>query len=104
MQQICKAHMLISIGAIILPFNPASFLIIIMLNCTVMLRRIVMCQRRSEEIKNSGPIVRIAIKLTEFGMDVMTVVSVLSAAAVILFHNDIRSCSIFSQRKAHSWH
>ena len=61
---------------------------VVMLSCSLRLRRIVNCKQRSEEMNNASLIIRIAIKVADIGMDAMTVLSVLSVAAVLVLHSD----------------
>ncbi len=65
-----------------------------MLNCSLRLRRIIHYTRRSGKMNNAGLILRIAIKVAHIGMDAMTVVSVLSAAAVLVLHSDFLGCIV----------
>jgi hypothetical protein len=98
MQEICKAHVFISMVAILLvPFNPAAVLMIILLNCSFMLRRILKCQQRSEESKHCGAALRAALHIMQVGMDVMTAAAVLSAAALLVLYTDVLRSSPFIQ-------
>ncbi len=87
-QQICTAHLLISIGTFFLPFNPAALLVVILLNCSLMLHRIVIYQQISDEIKKWSGILRIASKITQIGLDIASVVLVLAAAVVAILYSD----------------
>ncbi len=84
MFQICKAHIIFSIGIFVLPFNPASLLALILLNCALMLRRIADCQRKSKEIKGWSPTHRNAMLTTQIVMDLTTFCLALLSAAVIV--------------------
>ncbi len=91
-QQICKTHFFISVGTYLLPFvttfNQATVLVGILLNSSFMLHRVVKCQRRSEETRSSSLIVRIMTKITQIGMEIMTVGLLLLAVVVALLDSD----------------
>jgi hypothetical protein len=80
-QQICKTHLCLSVAIFLLPFNPAALIVGILLNCSMMLRRIAECLRRSDEIKNWSMTHQAAIKITQIGMDLMTICLVFVAAS-----------------------
>jgi len=82
MQQICQTHICAFIAIYFLPINPASLLVVILLNCSLMLRRIVKCHRRSEQIQKWSRNHRNAIRVTQIGMGLTTSCLIAIAAVV----------------------
>jgi hypothetical protein len=90
LQHICQTHICISIAIFLFPFfSPAALVVGILLNFSSMLRRIVKSQRESEKIKKLGAVLRVAIKITQIGMEIFSFGLILIAAAVITIHSDI---------------
>jgi hypothetical protein len=101
MQEICNTHLCVSIAIYFLPLNPAALLVVILLNCSLMLRRIVVFQRRCEQIQKWNRALRTAVSVTHVGMDLTTGCLIMIAAVVAtLYMNAFLSPSEFLSSSA----
>jgi hypothetical protein len=90
MNAVYKAHFWVTVAIVFLPYhNAVSALVLLLMNCVVMMRRIVAIQRRSTQIQNWTPATRLGLRLTQFGMDLTSVLFV--AVVIVLVYSIIIS-------------
>ena len=66
--------------------SPDALAVGILLNLSLMLRRIVECQRKSKEIKKWSMPLRIVIQIVQFGMDILSFGLIVIASVVVTLH------------------